>query len=157
MPALNLSLKHRQVIHKKLLQTLSSEVQAIAIYSAELRLLRFFQRPTEPYASVLSEEIQHEEVVQEFMRNSGMDGPSGFRQKLDYFSGSLLGSALFLLPHPLRKKVHVWAEKEAGKIYTDCAQFMAKFKQEVPGIDALETSLRHSATQEYAHADKFAQ
>jgi|GEM_PF-1614128 len=145
----------RDLIHKKLLQVLSSEAQAIAIYQAEVALFRLLGKPLSPYQEILAEELNHQSVVETFLAQENLQVSSGSRKKMDLISGWLVGTVLALLPARLRDRTHVWAEEEAAKIYRNCADELVSKTFDSLLLSQLVHSLRESAAQESKHATQF--
>ena len=120
----------------------AAEEQAIAIYQAEV-----FWRPEQIFKEILLEEIQHREhlPVSLFPLFSWLQRGSGW----------ILGSIFCLLPRALCYQAHVWAEREAAKIYLDC--YNALKSQDFSEKEEILASLQEAEAQERAHAQRFAE
>jgi hypothetical protein len=123
-----------------------SELQAIAIYEAELEVLKSLspsadrKRTQELCESILLEEIEHSNHFVPFL---GPDFKSSIQAQLSVRVGKLLGKALALTPSRTSWRIHAWAERQAAEIYEN-AYSMTGLAQ-----------LQEARDQERSHAERF--
>lgn len=132
---------------------LLAEEQAIAIYEAEIFLLRLTpltaqRRLTlELCLDIVAEERVHRGEILNYSNDA-------FRPKvriaISRFAGHLLGVALSLIPSRASWRIHSWAEQQAAEIYRACAQ---KLAADSPAL----TSMRQAEFQEQEHSRRFSQ
>jgi rubrerythrin len=122
-----------------------SEIQAIAIYEAEVFWIRASERK-EVLERILAEEKHHD---------AGMAAYSDVSPLLAFLSkiaGWLLGSVLAGLPWSWMCRVQAAAEREAAKIYRGAAAEIRRIEPSHPG---LIHELEQAETQEEGHAREF--
>jgi rubrerythrin len=131
---------------KKVRQARISEIQAVAIYEAEVFFIRSVSR-REVLREILQEERCHEGALSAFV------SVSSFEIVLNRIAGWCIGGVLAALPFQLLCKVQSWAETEAANIYESAAESMAT------SINVEEVKLRrellHARDQELRHAQIF--
>ena len=145
-----------EIAQNEIIRALSSESQAIAIYSAELAVLKFLGRSTEPYSSILEEERGHEGVMLAYLQRMSCAGPNLWSRAMNQVAGTVLGVCLAFLPRKLSDPVHVWAEEQAAQIYLQCVKAIRPLREHLPQGAAFELELLHAADQERGHARLFA-
>lgn len=134
---------------KALKQAISAERQAIAIYEAELPILRWRGvREISVYSEILNEERQHEGVLEQALGNIKI---SGFFS-LDHVAGTIFGWFLGILPLSWNFYIHAWAEREAAKSYWIARSALLSSSHEA-GI--LAKKLGIMARQELSHRKRF--
>ncbi|MBC7385864.1 MAG: demethoxyubiquinone hydroxylase family protein [Cryobacterium sp.] len=123
-----------------------SEVQAIAIYEAEV----FFIRKPERRAllkSILQEEKDHDAGLSEWAQHSAVS------LKMNRALGLTLGTALSLLPWKILCHVQAWAEDQAADIY---ANALRELSAQTEAVDpSITEALTHAEMQEREHAQRF--
>lgn len=127
-----------------------SEVQAIAIYKAELFWIKKQDR------RLLLDKIYQEECSHDVSLSKWVN-VSAFVLVMNQYVGYLLGTFFALLPWSMLCKVQSWAESQAAQIYGDAAEKIIKYSINQPDtyreiIDAL----KHAQEQELAHSKLFA-
>ena len=130
-----------------------AEVQAIAIYEAECRVLQASlwtaHRKTtlRLCEEILTEEKSHSASLRPFVE-------SGTTLELEAtvsrWGGTCLGALLSILPAKLSWRVHDWAEIQASEIY-----HLAESKISPEAPSALRMVLREAVAQERTHAERF--
>ena len=127
-----------------------SEVQAIAIYQAEI----FWTKnkiKRELLNQIYFEEISHDDSIKKWVELSRLS------LIINQFAGFILGSVLSLLPWKLLCKVQSWAETQAGHIYAQAAYQVKNDPIQTSEHPKIIEALEHAQEQEYAHAKTFSQ
>lgn len=127
---------------KLVARTRSAEIQAIAIYEAEIFWIREESRRLVLQA-ILVEERAHDESLADFA------SPSVVTRRASQLAGWMLGTTLAALPWLWMCRIQAWAEDEAARIYETAARSAESHSPE------LVTTLLHAASQERAHAETF--
>ena len=123
-----------------------SEVQAIAIYRAELVVLRRSaaegdrRKTLELCEEILLEEVDHALGLERELDLGTIDQ---FKAGVSRLGGFAIGFALSSLPSRISWKAHAWAERQAAKIY-DQAHAVIPMDE-----------LKSASIQESTHADRF--
>jgi demethoxyubiquinone hydroxylase (CLK1/Coq7/Cat5 family) len=128
----------------------TSEIQAIAIYEAEVFWIR---RPLRRaiLLEILHEERTHEDDLRPW-------GPLGqVSLSLNRSAGWVIGSVLSILPWKWMCRVQAWAERAAAQIYSDALSEVLSATDDRSRIRALEDRLAHARDQELVHASRFQQ
>jgi rubrerythrin len=134
-------------IRKCVARARASEIQAIAIYEAEVFWIRRPER-REPLLDILREERAHDLGLRPWSESGR------FSDGLNRLAGWILGTILAGLPWPTLCRVQAWAEEEAARIY---ARALAELRliREFPVDSALLECLAHARDQEREHASRF--
>ena len=137
-------------ITKILTRVRVAEIQAIAIYEAEIYLARTPERKKLLHG-IYDEEIEHDEILSRYAN------PSSFEVGLNRVVGWLVGGVLSLLPWTWLCRIQSWAENEAAKIYeSGLGDVRAEWKRiGVSGDFLLESALYEASVQEKRHSEQF--
>jgi demethoxyubiquinone hydroxylase (CLK1/Coq7/Cat5 family) len=135
-------------VEKAVARARASEIQAIAIYEAEVFWIRRPER-----RSVLSEILSEERVHDDDLRPWN---PLGVKFVFaSRCAGWLLGSALSLLPWRGLCRVQAWAERAASEIYADALSEVRAARGGGEVDHRLEERLAHARDQELEHSARF--
>lgn len=130
----------------------SAERQAIAIYEAEIFILRIFRSSfLEVYREILREEREHSVAVANLLI---ADRPNRIIVAADFLSGWSVGILLAFLPTRWNFWAHVLAEQQAALVYLAARKSLLSSGMHVRSEAALQ--LAQQARQEFNHSRLFA-
>lgn len=137
-------------IFKILKRVRIAEIQAIAIYQAELFFIRRADR-REILSRIYREEIEHDGSIQPFVSVGAIE--SGLNRVV----GWILGSFLAALPWKILCRIQSWAEAEAAQIYKAARDEIRERSSKTPSkINAeIEFALGKAFVQEAEHSSYF--
>lgn len=124
----------------------SAEIQAIAIYEAEVFWCRHPEKRTE-LIRILNEERHHRDQMQAWVQDRRIV------RKINQIAGWILGSSLVWIPEPYFSKIQSWAEWQASEIYKKAA---SDLERSGVGDASVREQLIEAANQEAEHARFFA-
>jgi rubrerythrin len=129
----------------KMLEVVSAEQQAIAIYEAQV-----FWRPGQSgqvFREILEEERHHDFSIRPYVN---MPILVFLITPFNKIGGWLFGTFLSILPRKLCYMVHVMAEKDAARTYEKAVRYTSEGEK-----PALFEALTQAALQEHQHAETF--